>query len=180
MCILDPEILSSLNGLLSEGSIFGFSEVDEKEVIQPDDSLIGHGGFGGGANEIDYIKPIELVEYIEMEPETPNSAHFHFSSDASANPKLVPSSKSLKSTKSNHGARSPAVSVKSVRWAELPLFPEQQGLVNIHGLLRDLIDSEKCEGKVSVFPNSNQLSISSCHLGPSSSLSALRIQRSPY
>ncbi len=63
-------------------------------------------------------------------PPTPNSSVFPPSaSDAS----------SLKSTKSP--------SAKSVRWAEISVFPEQQVLLNIHGLLKTLIeesDQEVC------------------------------------
>lgn len=173
MCIPDLEI-----GILSEGSICGLSEVDEKEVIQPDDSLIGHGASGGRANEIEYIKPIELADYAEhMEPETPSSAHFHSSSEASANPKLVPSSRSPKFA---HRSNSPAASAKSVRWAELPLFPEQQGLVNIHGLLKMLIESGKCADEVSVSPNSSAPCHSSRHLGPLPSSFTIRLQSSPH
>lgn len=36
-------------------------------------------------------------------------------------------------------------SAKSVRWAEISVFPEQQGLVNIHGLLKTLVGESKGE-----------------------------------
>jgi len=36
-------------------------------------------------------------------------------------------------------------SAKSVRWAEMALFPEQQSLVNIHGLLKTLLEDCKDE-----------------------------------
>lgn len=44
-----------------------------------------------------------------------------------------------------NSAKSP--SAKSVRWAEISVFPEQQGLLNIHGLLKTLIEQSSQEIK---------------------------------
>jgi hypothetical protein len=61
-------------------------------------------------------------------PATPNSSVF---------PPSISDSSSVNSTKSP--------SAKSVRWAEISVFPEQQCLLNIHGLLKTLIEESEDE-----------------------------------
>ncbi|KIM31172.1 hypothetical protein M408DRAFT_254966 [Serendipita vermifera MAFF 305830] len=63
-------------------------------------------------------------------PPTPNSSVF---------PPSVSECSSMNSAKSP--------SAKSVRWAEISVFPEQQGLLNIHGLLKTLIEQSSQEIK---------------------------------
>jgi hypothetical protein len=58
----------------------------------------------------------------------------------------VESDKAAKLTKPiDEVVRSSSNSAKSVRWAEVALFPEQQSLVNIHSLLRTLVEDCKDE-----------------------------------
>lgn len=87
----------------------------------------------------------------------PSSAWFGFDDEldheqeltVTASPSELPCSPcSLTFAESDTSSVLPAAKSKSIRWAEIAEFPEQQVLVNIHGLLRTLTEADRLDAEI--------------------------------
>ncbi|PVF96006.1 hypothetical protein CPB86DRAFT_550083 [Serendipita vermifera] len=82
-----------------------------------------------------------LEDFISLESD-------HDESMPSSSLPPTPTSAAFPSTDNVSTKSASSNSSKTVRWAKLPLFPEQQSLINIHGLLSSLMDSDRCDSDV--------------------------------
>lgn len=94
--------------------------------------------------------PIDIINFLDLAEDKENFTipTIPDGSDMPITPSSMtfPSSRApsdAESDKADKASQKSSASTKSVRWAEVPLFPEQQALVNIHGLVKTLLEDSK-------------------------------------